>query len=88
VPGGFADYGRYQIAELHCAGEALCTVPLPITGVNLVNVPEFAPAAGCEDDRIEIDVANGTIQRGNKQYAFPKFPDSVRQLLELGESVK
>jgi 3-isopropylmalate/(R)-2-methylmalate dehydratase small subunit len=37
-----------------------------------------------ENDQIEIDIANGTIQCGSRQHTFPKFPDSVRQLLELG----
>jgi 3-isopropylmalate/(R)-2-methylmalate dehydratase small subunit len=37
-----------------------------------------------EDDQIEIDLAKGTIQCAGHQFTFPKFPDSVRQLLELG----
>ena len=37
-----------------------------------------------QDDEIEVDLVNGAIRCGDRQHAFPKFPDSVRQLLELG----
>jgi 3-isopropylmalate/(R)-2-methylmalate dehydratase small subunit len=53
------------------------------SGLPIIECPSLYEAVR-EDDQIEIDVANGTIQCGNTQHPFPKFPDSVRQLLELG----
>jgi 3-isopropylmalate/(R)-2-methylmalate dehydratase small subunit len=53
------------------------------SGLPIIECPSLYEAVR-EDDQIEIDVANGMIRSGNKQYSFPKFPDSVRQLLELG----
>jgi 3-isopropylmalate/(R)-2-methylmalate dehydratase small subunit len=53
------------------------------SGLPIIECPSLYEAV-LEDDQIEIDVANGTIQCGSDQHAFPKFPDSVRQLLELG----
>jgi len=37
-----------------------------------------------EGDSIEIDLAAGEIHHNNAAYFFPKFPDSMRQLLEVG----
>ena len=53
------------------------------SGLPIIECPALWEAVG-ENDQIEIDIANATIQCGDKQHAFPKFPDSVRKLLELG----
>src|SRR6185503_14295576 len=53
------------------------------SGLPIIECPSLYEAVK-EDDQIEIDVAHGSILCGGKQHAFPKFPDSVRQLLELG----
>jgi 3-isopropylmalate dehydratase small subunit len=37
-----------------------------------------------EGDEIEIDITSGKIHHRDATYTFPKFPDSMRQLLELG----
>jgi 3-isopropylmalate/(R)-2-methylmalate dehydratase small subunit len=37
-----------------------------------------------EGDEIEIDLEAGTIRLADKEYAFPKMPESVRKILELG----
>jgi 3-isopropylmalate/(R)-2-methylmalate dehydratase small subunit len=53
------------------------------SGLPIIECPSLYDAAR-EDDQIEVDIANGTIQCRGQQYTFPRFPDSVRQLLELG----
>jgi 3-isopropylmalate dehydratase small subunit len=53
------------------------------SGLPIIECPSLWEAVR-EDDPIEIDVANGTVRCANQEHAFPKFPDSVRQLLELG----
>jgi 3-isopropylmalate/(R)-2-methylmalate dehydratase small subunit len=53
------------------------------SGLPIIECPSLYEAVR-EDEQIEIDVANGSIQCNGRQHAFPKFPDSVRQLLELG----
>jgi len=53
------------------------------SGLPIVECPELC-AAVAEGDQIRIDLANGVIQHKNSKYLFPKFPDSVRQLLEVG----
>lgn len=53
------------------------------SGLPIIECPSLYEAAR-EDDQIEIDLARGAIQCNGKQHSFPKFPDSVRQLLELG----
>jgi hypothetical protein len=37
-----------------------------------------------EGDEIRIDLVGGKIHHLGKEYTFPKTPDSVRQILELG----
>jgi 3-isopropylmalate dehydratase small subunit len=49
----------------------------------IVECPELY-AAVAEGDRIRIDLEAGTIELAGKQYAFPKMPESVRRILELG----
>ena len=52
-------------------------------GLPIVECPElYADAA--EGDRIRIDLETGTIELGEKRYPFPKMPESVRKILELG----
>jgi 3-isopropylmalate/(R)-2-methylmalate dehydratase small subunit len=41
-------------------------------------------AAVKEGDEIEIDLEAGTIRLGAREYTFPKMPESVRKILELG----
>jgi 3-isopropylmalate/(R)-2-methylmalate dehydratase small subunit len=53
------------------------------SGLPIVECPELYKVVA-EGDEIEIDLAEGQIRHKNAQYLFPKFPDSVRQLLELG----
>jgi len=37
-----------------------------------------------EGDQVRIDLALGRVSHLEKEYAFPKMPDSVRELLEVG----
>jgi 3-isopropylmalate/(R)-2-methylmalate dehydratase small subunit len=37
-----------------------------------------------EGDEIQIDLEAGRIQLGEKEFPFPKMPESVRKILELG----
>jgi 3-isopropylmalate/(R)-2-methylmalate dehydratase small subunit len=52
-------------------------------GLPIVECPELY-AAVQEGDQIQIDLAAGKIQFGDRDYTFPRMPDSVRQILELG----
>jgi len=52
-------------------------------GLPIVECPELA-AAVAEGDEIRIDLAAGTITHAGREYAFPRMPDSVRKILELG----
>jgi 3-isopropylmalate/(R)-2-methylmalate dehydratase small subunit len=53
------------------------------SGLPIVECPELyhAVAAG---DSIQIDLAAGEIRHNAATFAFPKFPESMRQLLEVG----
>jgi len=53
------------------------------SGLPIVECPELY-AAVTEGDEIQIDVAAGEIQHKDTKYLFPKFPDSMRKLLEVG----
>ena len=53
------------------------------SGLPIVECPGLYPAVA-EGDRIEIDLASGEIHHNSATYLFPKFPDSVRKLLEVG----
>jgi len=53
------------------------------SGLPIIECPEVYAAAG-EADEIEIDLAEGAILHHGAAYRFPKFPDSMRQLLEYG----
>ncbi len=52
-------------------------------GLPIFECPELYPDVQ-EGDSLRIDLASSTIYRGDKGFAFPRLPDSVRQILELG----
>ena len=52
------------------------------SGLPIIECPEIYDAVS-EGDEIEIDLA-GSIRHNQRQFTFPTFPDSVRELLELG----
>lgn len=52
-------------------------------GLPIMECPELY-AAVQEGDRIRIDLEAGKIRLGDKEYSFPKMPESVRKILELG----
>ena len=52
-------------------------------GLPIFECPELYPAVG-EGDSLQIDLAASTIRHREREYAFPRLPDSVRQILELG----
>jgi 3-isopropylmalate/(R)-2-methylmalate dehydratase small subunit len=52
-------------------------------GLPIVECPDLYAAAQ-EGDRIRIDLEAGSIQLADKEYPFPKMPESVRKILELG----
>jgi len=52
-------------------------------GLPIVECPALYPMVE-EGDQIRIDLAAGKIYHRNAEYPFPKMPDSVRQILELG----
>src|SRR5271169_1349902 len=50
-------------------------------GLPIMECPGLYPAVQ-EGDRIQIDLAAGKIHHLDKEYGFPKMPDSVRAILE------
>jgi 3-isopropylmalate/(R)-2-methylmalate dehydratase small subunit len=52
-------------------------------GLPIVECPDLYAAVE-EGDRIRIDLEAGKIQLAGKEYPFPKMPESVRRILELG----
>jgi 3-isopropylmalate/(R)-2-methylmalate dehydratase small subunit len=52
-------------------------------GLPIVESPELY-AAVAEGDEIRIDLADGKIQHAGREFTFPKMPESVRKILELG----
>ena len=52
-------------------------------GLPIVECPALYPAVE-EGDPLRIDLAGGRIHHRDNEYPFPKMPDSVRELLELG----
>ena len=52
------------------------------SGLPIIECPELY-AAVQEGDDIDIDLS-GSIQHQRRSIQFPTFPDSVRELLELG----
>ena len=53
------------------------------SGLPIVECPELY-ASVAEGDQIRIDLAGGKIHHYAATYVFPKFPDSMRELLEVG----
>lgn len=52
-------------------------------GLPIVGCPALV-AAVQEGDEIQIDLEGGTIHCGTREFIFPKMPESVRKILELG----
>jgi len=52
-------------------------------GLPIVECPALV-AAVSEGDPIRIDLAAGVIGYAGKEYPFPKMPESVRKILEVG----
>ena len=52
-------------------------------GLPIMECPELYPAVQ-EGDQIQIDIAAAEIHHNGRTHSFPKFPDSMRQLLEAG----
>jgi 3-isopropylmalate dehydratase small subunit len=52
-------------------------------GLPIVECPALYEAVQ-EGDEIAIDLEAGRISLGEKAYSFPKMPESVRKILELG----
>ena len=52
-------------------------------GLPIVECPELYPLVN-EGDQVRIDLTAGVIHHSGKVYAFPKMPESVRKILELG----
>jgi 3-isopropylmalate/(R)-2-methylmalate dehydratase small subunit len=53
------------------------------SGLPIVECPELYPAVA-EGDAIQMDLAGGMIRHNGATFIFPKFPESMRQLLEVG----
>ena len=53
------------------------------SGLTIIECPGLY-AAVQEGDEIQIDVAAGEIHHHRSVHTFPKFPDSMRELLECG----
>ena len=53
------------------------------SGFPIVECPEVYDAV-TEGDTIEIDLAGGRILHNGSTHLFPKFPDSMQKLLEVG----
>src|SRR6201992_4010890 len=52
-------------------------------GLPIVESPELYTAVQ-EGDEIRIDLADGKIQHAGREFSFPKMPESIRKILELG----
>ena len=52
-------------------------------GLPIFECPDLYPAVE-EGDDLTIDLAGSTILHRGKEYGFPRLPDSVRKILELG----
>ena len=53
------------------------------SGLPIIECPDLYDAVQ-EGDEIEIDIVAGVIRYRQAVYSFPQFPDSVRELLEVG----
>ncbi len=52
-------------------------------GLPIVECPALVEAVE-EGDELRIDLAEGKLNLGDKEFSFQKIPDSVRKILELG----
>ena len=52
-------------------------------GLPIVECPSLYGAVA-EGDEIRIDLAAGQIRHAGKDHSFPRMPESVRKILELG----
>jgi 3-isopropylmalate/(R)-2-methylmalate dehydratase small subunit len=52
-------------------------------GLPIIECPDVY-AAVAEDDNLRIDLARSLIFHRDRHYSFPKLPDSVRGILEMG----
>lgn len=52
-------------------------------GLPIVECPELV-AVVREGDEITIDLAKGRITKGEASFSFPRLPESIRDILELG----
>jgi 3-isopropylmalate/(R)-2-methylmalate dehydratase small subunit len=53
------------------------------SGLPIVECPELYPVVA-EGDQIQIDLGAGEIHHNGTRYLFPKFPESMQKLLEVG----
>ncbi len=53
------------------------------SGLTIVESPDLY-AAVSEGDSVEIDIGAGEIRHEGHEYPFPKFPESMKKLLECG----
>jgi 3-isopropylmalate/(R)-2-methylmalate dehydratase small subunit len=53
------------------------------SGLPVIECPQIYDVAR-EGDRLDVDLDAGQIVHNGVVYAFPQFPASIRQLLELG----
>src|SRR5262249_32279484 len=53
------------------------------SGLAIIECPDLYKAVQ-EGDDVEVDITSGQIAHLQTTYTFPKFPDSMRRLLELG----
>ena len=53
------------------------------SGLTIIECPDLVAAVE-EGDEIVIDIVEGQIRHETKAYSFPKFPESMRKLLECG----
>ena len=53
------------------------------SGLPIVECPELVEAVS-EGDEIAIDLPGGEIRQRDRTYTFPKVPDSLLELLEVG----
>jgi 3-isopropylmalate/(R)-2-methylmalate dehydratase small subunit len=53
------------------------------SGLTIIECPDLYSAVK-EGEEIQINIAEGQISHQARIHSFPKFPDSMRQLLECG----
>jgi 3-isopropylmalate/(R)-2-methylmalate dehydratase small subunit len=53
------------------------------SGLTIIECSELYSVVS-EGDSVEIDLGTGAIRHQSRTYSFPKFPESMRKLLECG----